>query len=215
MNISDIFLHVHINITIIVMYLYLHWLVILAADQSNARSILMYQSNLDKITQLSSHSALGVSGPNADLVNFSEYISKNLALYQLSNDGLKLSTHAQANYCRGELATALRKGPYQVNCLLGGYDDSPGKASLYWMDYFGALSKVNYGCQGYASNFCLSIMDRDWTEGLSQDEAVAIVDKCIKELKVRFLMSQPNFIIKVIDKDGVRTLKFGADPSDN
>ena len=83
------------------------------------------------------------------------------------------------------------------------------------MDYFGALSKVNYGCQGYASNFCLSIMDRDWKEGLSQDEAVAIVDKCIKELKVRFLMSQPNFIIKVIDKDGVRTLKFGADPSDN
>ena len=187
--------------------------VILAADQSNARSILMYQSNLDKITKLSSHSALGVSGPNADLVNFSEYISKNLALYKLSNDGLQLSTHAQANYCRGELAAALRKGPYQVNCLLGGYDAAT-KGSLYWMDHLAALSKVSYGCQGYASSFCLSIMDRDWKEGLNQDEAVAIVDKCIKELKVRFLMSQPNFMIKVIDKDGVKTLKFGSDPAD-
>lgn len=189
--------------------------VILAADQSNARSILMYQSNLDKITKLSRHSALAVSGPNADLVNFSELMAKNLDLYEISNNGLKLSTHGQANFCRGELATALRKGPYQVNCLLGGYDESTGSGSLYWFDYLAALAKVNYGCQGYASNFCLSIMDRDWKEGLTQDEAVAIVDKCIRELQVRFLISQPNFIIKVIDKDGVRTLKYGADPADN
>lgn len=189
--------------------------VILAADQSNARSILTYQSNLDKITQLSSHSALGVSGPNADLVNFSEYISKNLEFYQLSNDGVQLSTHAQANFCRGELATALRKGPYQVSCLLGGYDASSSKGSLYWLDMYAALAKVHYGAQGYASNFCLSIMDKDWKEGLTQDEAVAIVDKCVTELQTRFLLSQPNFIYKVVDKDGVRTLKFGADPADN
>ena len=157
---------------------------------------------------------MGISGPNADLVNFSEYISKNIALYEISNNGLKLSTHAQANYCRGELATALRKGPYQVNLMLGGYDTSKKQASLYWMDYFAALAKVNYGAQGYASNFCLSIMDRDWKEGLNQDQAVALVEKCINELKIRFLISQPNFIIKVVDKDGVRTLKFGADPAD-
>lgn len=189
--------------------------VILAADQTNARSILLYQTNLDKIAELSSHSAMGISGPNADLVNFSEYVSKNLALYELSNDGLKLSPHGQANFCRGELATALRKGPYQVNVMLGGYDTKTGKAALYWMDYLAALAKVNYGAQGYASSFCLSIMDREWKEGLTQDGAVEIVEKCIEELKVRFLLAQPNFIIKVIDKDGVRTLKFGADPADN
>jgi hypothetical protein len=37
--------------------------VILAADQSNARSILLYQTNLDKVQKLSSHSAMEVSGP--------------------------------------------------------------------------------------------------------------------------------------------------------
>jgi 20S proteasome subunit beta 4 len=158
---------------------------------------------------------MGVSGPNSDLVNFSENISKNLALYELSNNGLKLSPHAQANYCRGVLATALRKGPFQVNIMLGGYDTAKDKASLYWMDYFAALAKVNYGAQGYASNFCLSIMDRDWKEGLTQDQAVTLVEKCIKELGIRFLIAQPNFIIKVINKEGVKTLKFGADPTDN
>mmetsp|Transcript_9723 Transcript_9723/g.10753 ORF Transcript_9723/g.10753 Transcript_9723/m.10753 type:complete len:202 (+) Transcript_9723:132-737(+) len=189
--------------------------VIIASDQNNARSILTYQTNLDKVAELSSHSAMGVSGPNADLVNFSQYISKNLALYELSNNGLKLSPHAQANFTRGELATALRKGPYQVNIMLGGYDTIKNQASLYWLDHLAAMAKVNYGAQGYASSFCLSIMDRDWKEGLNQEQAVAIVEKCIKELQVRFLIAQPNFIIKAIDKDGVNTLSFGADPADN
>jgi hypothetical protein len=47
-------------------------LVIIAADQSNGRSILTYQTNLDKIARLTSHSMMGVSGPNCDLVNFTE-----------------------------------------------------------------------------------------------------------------------------------------------
>lgn len=48
--------------------------VIIAADQSNARSILIYQTNIDKIKELTSHSMMGVSGPNCDLVNFTEYV---------------------------------------------------------------------------------------------------------------------------------------------
>ena len=83
------------------------------------------------------------------------------------------------------------------------------------MDYLGSCQKVNYGVQGYASNFCLSIMDRDWVEGLTEEDAVKIVEHCIQEMKMRFLLNQTNFIIKVVDKDGVRTLKYGADPADN
>jgi hypothetical protein len=41
-------------------------------------------------------------------VQFSEYIQKNILLYQYKN-GIPLSTSAAANFTRGELATALRK----------------------------------------------------------------------------------------------------------
>lgn len=184
----------------------------LAADQSNARSILVYQKNLDKITKLSSHSAMGVSGPNSDLVNFTEYISKNFALYELANDGTKLSTKAQANFCRNELAVALRKGPYQVNLLLGGYDEKQG-GELYFLDYFGALQKVPYGSQGHASAFCLSIMDKEYNENITEEGALDLIQQCIKELNTRFLINQQNFMIKVVDKDGVRVHSFGEDPA--
>ena len=190
--------------------------VILAADQSNARSILVYQDNLDKIASLTSHSAMAVAGPNCDLVNFTEYIAKNIRLYELSNDGTKLSVHAQANFARGELAYALRRGPYQVNILLGGYDKTKDKegASLYHLDYMGTLHKVPFGAQGYASYFTLSIMDREFKENLTEEEAITIVEHCIAEIQTRFMLKQPNYIIKAVDKDGVRVIKFGSDPKD-
>lgn len=143
------------------------------------------------------------------------YISKNIKLYELRHDGLKLSTHAQANFARTELAEALRRGPFQVNTLLGGYDEKTDDSSLYTMDYLGSLHKVNFGCQGYSSHFCLSIMDRDFEEDMSEEQAIGVIEHCIKELQLRFLPSQPNYIIKVIDKEGVRTVKAGMDPTDN
>lgn len=156
-----------------------------------------------------------LSSPAVILLVFAlrRYIAKNLKLYELNNDGLKLSTKAQANFARGELAAALRRGPYQVNALLGGYDDKDGP-SLYWMDYLAALQKVKFGAQGYAAQFCLSIFDRDYRDNMSEAAALEIIQKCIHELDTRFLIAQPNFIIKVVDKDGVRTHSFGADPAD-
>ena len=101
---------------------------------------------------------LGQSGVGADNVAFAEYVQKNVALYKINN-GLSLSTKATNNFIRGDLATALRKGPYQTNLLLGGFDKGVG-ASLYYIDYMASSNKVNFGCHGYGSNFVLSILDR-------------------------------------------------------
>jgi 20S proteasome alpha/beta subunit len=142
------------------------------------------------------------------------YVSKNINLYELSNDGTKLSTKAQANFARGELAAALRKGPFQVNVLLGGYDDKTG-GTLYHLDYMGTMHKVKHGAQGYAQYFVSSIFDKDCTPSMTEEDALKVVEKCINEIHTRFLMSQPNFMIKRVDKDGVKVLSFGGDPADS
>jgi 20S proteasome alpha/beta subunit len=141
------------------------------------------------------------------------FVSKNINLYTLSNNGAKLSTHAQANYARGEMAAALRKGPFQVNLLLGGYDEKAG-GSLYHLDYMGTLHKVKYGAQGYAQYFCSSIFDKECTANMTEEDALKVVDMCIKEIHTRFMLSQPNFMIKKVDKEGVKVLSFGGDPAD-
>ena len=118
----------------------------------------------------------------------------------------------------------MRKGPFQTNLLLGGVDEKTNEVSLYWMDYFAAMSKVNYGCHGHAAHFLLSIFDREFPSPhakpgskasiendvklLSEEEGLELCRKCIKELHTRFMVSQPHFIIKIVDKNGIRELKL-------
>eukprot|EP00953_Heterococcus_sp_UTEX-ZZ885_P034016 17653-Heterococcus_DN1.PRE.2 len=91
---------------------------------------------------------------------------------------------------------------HQVNLLMGGVDGDA--ASLYWLDYLGTLQRVEYGAQGYAAAFTLSILDRKYRANMTESEAVELVQACIKELRTRFLIAQPNFTIKVVTKDGIK-----------
>ncbi|KAF3771642.1 Proteasome subunit beta type-2-A [Nymphaea thermarum] len=92
---------------------------VIAADTSAVNSILVHKSNEDKIMILDSHKLMGASGESGDRVQFTEYIQKNVHLYQFRN-GIPLTTAAAANFTRGELATALRKvfNFWRVNVLL-------------------------------------------------------------------------------------------------
>ena len=125
--------------------------------------------------------------------------------------------HARANFTRNEMATALRKGPYQVNLLLGSVDPDTKQSPLYFLDYLAALQKVPYGSQGYTSNFCSSIFDRESKskEDTTYEKALEMVQMFIKEMHARFLISQPNFILKVIDANGFWVVSHGADPADD
>nr|VDC70864.1 unnamed protein product [Brassica rapa] len=197
---------------------------IVAADTSAVHSILVHKNNEDKIMLLDSHKLIAASGEPGDRVQFTEYVQKNVSLYQFRN-GIPLTTAAAANFTRGELATALRKlgflsklccsfesfhvlchasNPYSVNILMAGYDKEAG-ASLYYIDYIATLHKVDKGAFGYGSYFSLSTMDRHFRSDLSVEEAIELVDKCITEIRSRLVIAPPNFVIKIVDKDGART----------
>ncbi|KAK9160968.1 hypothetical protein Syun_007309 [Stephania yunnanensis] len=175
---------------------------VVVADSSAVSSILVHKSKEDKVMILDSHKLMGASGESGDRVQFTEYIQKNVALYQFRN-GIPLTTAAAANFTRGELAAALRKSPYHVNILLAGYDKETGP-SLYYIDYIAALHKIEKGAFGYGSYFSLAMMDRHFHSNMSVEEAIDLVDKCILEIRTRLVVAPPNFVIKIVDKDGAR-----------
>eukprot|EP01018_Ginkgo_biloba_P021378 Gb_19480 [translate_table: standard] len=88
---------------------------LVVADTSAMQSIIVQKTSEDKIMILDSHKLLGASGEGGDRVQFTEYIQKNVLLYQFRN-GIPLTTAAAANFTRGELATALRKS-YVTGCV--------------------------------------------------------------------------------------------------
>jgi 20S proteasome subunit beta 4 len=146
-------------------------------------------------------------GDNGDRNMFTQYVHKNATLYALRNN-VRLSTPALANWTRRELADALRKNPYQTNLLLAGYDEKHGP-SLYFIDYLASLQKLPFACHGYAGNFLLGLLDREYKADMTVDEAHALVLKCIEQLQTRMVLSQNKFTIKVVDANGIRVLNDG------
>ena len=71
---------------------------------------------------------------------------------------------------------ALRKNPYEVNMLIGGFDAGKG-ASLYFMDYMASLVKVDKAAHGYCSYFILSVMDKYWKPNMTLDEGIDLITK--------------------------------------
>ena len=120
----------------------------------------------------------------------------------------ELSVEATAQYTRTELANALRKGPYQVNLLIGGYDTYDGVAKLYWMDYLGTLQQVAKGAHGYAAYFVNSVLDNNFKHNMTLDEGIHTIKKCIEELKTRFIINQPTFVAKAVTKEGIRVINL-------
>eukprot|EP00850_Spirogloea_muscicola_P012000 SM000076S21821 [mRNA] locus=s76:387764:389595:+ [translate_table: standard] len=104
--------------------------------------------------------------------------------------------------------------PYQTNLMLAGFDKGVGP-SLYFLDYISTLHKIEKGAMGYGGFFVLSMMDKYYKKGMSLDDALALVDKCIEEIRSRLVVAPPNFIIKVVDKDGARFLGWRKSVGDS
>ncbi|ORX46976.1 N-terminal nucleophile aminohydrolase [Hesseltinella vesiculosa] len=181
---------------------------LLAADTISARSIVVMKGTEDKSRQLSPHSVLLYSGEPGDTVNFAEYIQRNIRLYSIQN-GIELSPKAIATFTRREIADSLRsRHPYAVNMILGGFDEKTGKPELFWIDYLGAMASLPFAAQGYGAYFCTSLMDRHYREGMDVEEAKKLLQQCINELKTRFIVNMPKFVVKLVDKDGVHEIEL-------
>lgn len=179
--------------------------VMVCSDTTAVQQIITIKHDEDKLVPVDSHKLMCISGEAGDRVQFSEYIMANVRLYAMRN-GVGLSTKAVANYTRGELATALRKSPYQTNLLLAGFDKEKGPA-LYWMDYLATMHEMNVAGTGYGSYFVYSLFDKLWRRDLTEDEALVMMEKGIEEVKARLVVAPPSYIIKIVDENGIRTLK--------
>jgi len=180
--------------------------VLLAADTTAGRSIVVYKKDQDKMYVLSKRLVMAVVGDGGDTVQFAEYIAKNIQLYRMRN-GYDLSVTGAANFTRRNLADSIRSSkPYHVNLLMGGCDEK-GAPGLYYMDYLGAKAEVPYTAHGYGSYFVLGLLDRYYKPDLTKERALELLQMCADEIKTRFMIDLNSFKVRVVDATGVTTMK--------
>ncbi|CAK9441502.1 uncharacterized protein LODBEIA_P53700 [Lodderomyces beijingensis] len=179
---------------------------LIATSKAATRGISILKDTDDKTRHLNAHNLIAFTGEAGDTIQFSEYAQANIQLYSMREDGgVEMSPRATASYVRNQLATSIRsRKPYQVNCLLAGYDTKTNKPSLNYIDYLGTLVELPYGAHGYAAFYTTSLLDKHYRKGMSVEQGLELVKMCIAELQKRMPIDFKGVYVKVVDKDGIR-----------
>ena len=180
--------------------------VLLAADRTMTFSILAVKQDVDKMVRLDDRLLLAVSGEAGDTMQFAELMQKNVQLYRIRN-GFPLSPESAAHFVRRNLADSLRsRSPYQVNCLLAGYDSVTSQPLLFHMDHLATSVQLPFAMHGYGQFVSTSIMDRSYRPDSTLAEGLDLLRKVIAEIHKRLIINMPTFKVRVVDKDGIRDL---------
>ncbi|KAG7660919.1 PRE1 [[Candida] subhashii] len=180
---------------------------IIATSKAATRGISILKDTDDKTRQLNAHNLIAYTGEAGDTVQFAEYVQANIQLYSMRENDIELSPKATASFVRNQLATSLRsRKPYQVNCLIGGYDIKTNQPSLNWIDYLGTQVELPYGAHGYAGFYTTSLLDKHYRKGMTVEEGLELLRMCLKELETRMPIDFKGVYVKVVDKDGIRSI---------
>jgi 20S proteasome subunit beta 4 len=99
------------------------------------------------------------------------------------------------------------QAPVTVNLLIAGYDEDPG-ASLYWLDQYGTMHKMNLCGAGYGSLFALALFDKMWHPNVTQDEAFEMMKAGVAEVRKRLVVAPERFQVKVVTEAGIKDLGY-------
>ncbi|CAF4950049.1 unnamed protein product [Pieris macdunnoughi] len=178
---------------------------IIAADQSNTQSIIVMKDDEDKLMQVSDKLLMGVNGDPGDITQFSQYINKNMKLYSIKN-GYQLDTKAAVHFTRTTMTDILRReNPFILNLLIAGYDEKEG-GQLYTMDFLASCVRLPFAAHGFGGLMSISILSQYYKPSLSEVEAFEVIKLCVREIHKRLFMNLPNFGVKTVSKDGIKTL---------
>ncbi|KAL8449575.1 hypothetical protein Emed_003007 [Eimeria media] len=154
---------------------------------------------------------IGIRGKDFAVVAADKYACSSIV--RMKNDEDKVLTvdddkllALSGEFARQQLAHFLRKSPYNVNMMVAGCDE--GGPSLFWVDYLASMVPVTKGAHGYAGYFVEGLLDRWYKEDMSEEEALEVLRKCKHELTNRFIVSQTEFVVKIVNKDGVREVEI-------
>ena len=93
-----------------------------------------------------------------------------------------LTPYETASFVRSELAKSLRsRNAYNVNLLLGGFDERTNQPKLYWIDYLASCAPLPYAAHGYAQYYCLSTLDKHHHPDISLEQGIKILQMCTQD----------------------------------
>ena len=176
--------------------------VVFATDTRATMGYLIASKQARKVYKITDNIGVTVAGGVADTQDLVNILRAEARYYSL-REGAPMDVRAAARLTANVLH-AYRLFPYIANLLVGGIG-AEGRR-LYFLDLDGSLTEESMVATGSGSPVAYGVIETEFREGMSTDEAVPIAIKAVKTAMKRDIATGNELAVAVITKAGFREL---------
>ncbi len=176
--------------------------VVFCADMRASAGYFIANNNNMKIQKIDDHVAITMAGGVADAQNITDVLRYHANIHRIQKQepipikSLTRLTSLIFHQNRGY--------PFIADILVGGYDNAG--PSLYNIDMFGSVEEKKYVTTGSGSPVAYGLLEEEYKEDLTLDEAKVIALRAVKAAITRNIGTGDGINIASIDKNGFRLL---------
>ncbi len=175
--------------------------VVLATDMRASLGPMVSSKSVQKVEQIHPRGALTIAGSVSAAQNLIQTIRAETNLYE-ARRGKEMSMQALSTLT-GNL---LRSGAFFiVQPILGGVDDEG--PHVFSIDPAGGMTEEDYTVTGSGSQYALGVLEQEYDEEMSIEEARRVAARAIESALERDLASGNGINVAVVTEDGVDITK--------
>nr|WP_269814462.1 archaeal proteasome endopeptidase complex subunit beta [Halorussus litoreus] len=181
--------------------------VIMVTDKRASLGNMVSSKTAKKVEQVHPTGALTISGSVSAAQSLIQTLEVETNLYE-TRRGNDMSMEALSTLT----SNLLRSGGFLITVpVLGGVDEEGGH--IYSYDALGGVTEETYSVSGSGSQFALGVLEQEYDEGISQDDAREVAIRALKSAIERDTASGNGMWLAEITDEGVEISDYD-DPDD-
>ncbi len=176
--------------------------VVLATDMRASAGNMISSKDVQKVEEIHPRAALTIAGGVSAAQSLISSLRAEVRLYE-ARRGEHMSMQALSTLT----GNFLRSGAFFIVApLLGGIDDDG--AHVYSFDPLGGMTEEEYAVSGSGSQFALGVLEQEYHEDLSIDDARSIAAHAIESALERDMASGDGINVAVVTDEGVEVERY-------
>ncbi|CAH1788934.1 unnamed protein product [Owenia fusiformis] len=179
--------------------------IILAADMLGSYGSLARFRNISRLMKVNDQTVLGAGGDYADYQHIKDIIEQRMIDEECLDDGFTYTPKALHSWMTRVMYNRRSQfNPLWNVVVVGGIQDN--EPFLGFVDKIGTAFKSDVICTGYGAYIAQPLLREAYEKNnaMSEQEAKALVDRCLKVLFYRDARSFNKYEIAIVTKDGAR-----------
>jgi proteasome beta subunit len=170
---------------------------VMATDMRASLGNMVSSKDVQKVEEIHPTGAMTIAGSVSAAQSLIRSLRAEVRLYE-SRRGEDMSMTALSTL----LSNFLRSGAFLIVVpVLGGVDEEG--SHIYSVDALGGMTEENYAVSGSGSQFALGVLEQDYDETLSVEDARTVAIRSVKSAVERDTASGNGINIATVDEGGV------------